>query len=135
MDKNLEKIFSEMDCPEHSGTLQLRILSRIEKEKKLAAIRKKIFILSFSFAASFLLLIFSWVNFNNAAAESGLFQLFSLIFTDFSSMALDYYQDFLISLVESLPIISTVGLIAGVLLLVESSVSLVRSALAIQRLG
>jgi hypothetical protein len=125
--KDFENFFSMIDHPTPPPDLLRGILSRIESEKEAMAVRNKIFWLSIFSFASLLVVAFSWLNFQNAASESGLFQLVSLMFTDFSVM-ISHYQDFLISVTEALPILAIVGLLAGTLIFVESFLTLLRNA-------
>lgn len=124
--KDYEKIFSGIEQPKPSAELLGRILLRIEFEKELMAIRRNFFWLSVFSAASFSVIVFSWINFQNVAYESGLFQIVSLIFTDFGTI-ISNYQDFIISVVEAMPILAIVGLMAGVLIFFELSLALVRN--------
>jgi len=125
--KKYEKIFSQIGHPVPAAGLLARILSRIESEKELMTVRRKIFWLSAFSIASLPVIVFSWINFQTGASESGLFQLASLAFTDFSAIA-SHYQDFAMSIVEALPILSIAGLLAGALIFVESSLTLARNA-------
>lgn len=123
--KNYEKIFSNIEHPAVPKELLGRILSRIESEKRFMAIRTKILWLSAFSIASLPLIIFSWINFQAGASESGLFQLTSLAFTDFS-VIVSHYQDFILSVAEALPILAMVGFLAGILVFVESILALAR---------
>lgn len=125
--KKYEKIFSRIEHPVAPEGLFARILARIESERELMSARRKIFWLSSFSIASLPMIIFSWINFQAGASESGLFQLASLAFTDFSAIA-SHYQDFAMSIAESLPILSIAGLFAGALIFVESSLTLARNA-------
>lgn len=128
--KEYEKIFSRIEHPVPPAGLLGRILARIEAEKGAIAIRKKIIwmsALSALSAASLPVMFFSWANFQAGASQSGLFQIASLMFTDFSAIA-SHYQDFAMSIAESLPVLALAGLLAGTLIFVESSLELIRDA-------
>lgn len=132
--KDYEKIFSGISHPKPSAGLLARILARIESERELMAVRRKIFWLSaFSFA-SLPLIAVSWSGFQSAASESGLFQISSLMFTDFSTI-ISHYQDFFLSVIESFPFLEIAGLLAGILVLVESSLALARNTRLAYRLN
>ena len=132
--KKYEKIFSHIDHPALPDGILARVLSRIESEKGLIAARKKIFWLSAFSAASLSVIIFSWTSFQAGASESGLFQLASLAFTDFSAIA-SHYQDFILSIVEALPMLAIVGLLAGALVFIESLSALARDVKFVYRLN
>lgn len=127
MNKDYEKIFSGVSRPKPSDGLFDRVLSCIEQERELSAARKRLFWLSAFSIASLPFIGFSWLGFQSAALESGLFQLTSLAFTDFSAM-LSHYQDFAMSVAEAFPVFAVAGLLGGILIFFESSLALVRNA-------
>ncbi len=125
--KDYEKIFSEISNPKPSAGLLRRILARIESEKQSMAIRRKLFWLSVFSLVSLPLIGFSWLDFQSSASESGLFQLISLVFTDFSVIT-SHFQDFAMSVAEALPILTLAGFLTGMLIFVESFLTLIRNA-------
>lgn len=132
--KNYEKVFSSIGHPAVPEGLLARVMSRIESEKELMQLRKKIFLFSAFSAASLPLMIFSWINFQAGASQSGLFQLASLAFTDFSTIV-SHYQDFMLSIAEALPILAMVGFLAGTLVFVESLLALARDVKFVHKLN
>ena len=127
MIREYEKIFSRIERPATPAGLLGRILARIEAEKGAIAVRKRIIWMSALSVASLPVMFFSWTNFQVGASQSGLFQIASLMFTDFSAIA-SHYQDFAMSIAESLPVLALAGLLAGALVFVESSLELIRDA-------
>lgn len=123
--KKYEKLFSIIDNPKTPFGLLDRILARIESEKSLAVMRRKIFMLSAFLLASFPVIAYSWISLQDGISKTGLLRLISLVFTDFSVVA-SHYQDFIMSIAESLPILAIAGLLGGALLFVESSLALAR---------
>ena len=132
--KNYEKFFSSVDYPKPQAGLLGRILARIQSEKESMAIRRKIFWLSAFSVASLPLIGFSFLAFQNSASESGLFQLTSLILTDFSVMV-SHYQDFILSVAEAFPILAAAGLLGGILIFFESSSALIKNARVVYKLN
>jgi len=125
--KDYEKIFFRIEHPKPSAGLLGRILSRIQSERESMAIRRKLFWLSAFSVASLPLIGFSLLAFQSSASESGLFQLVSLAFTDFS-VIVSHYQDFAMSVAEAFPVLAVAGLLGGILIFFESSLALVRNA-------
>jgi len=99
-----------------------KVLKRIRKEERVLVLRRTV-IFSLTLLASLIGFIPSLnillSNFNN----SGFTSFFSLIFSDFSSVA-TYWQSFALILLESLPAVSLAIFLAVVLTLLQSIKSL-----------
>jgi hypothetical protein len=103
-----------------SGLLD-KVMLRIDRQKRLMAIRR------FSLVSAFLLIILAaiipiWQSFQFNMTQSGFDQYVSLLFYDFNLIIAEW-QNFGLSLLESLPIISTVELLAvafALLLVIKS---------------
>ncbi len=80
-----------------------KIMLRIKAEQKRMALKRKIAGFSFVLAVSFLGLIPAIKMAYSGFAESGFVPLFSLAFSD-TSIVMVYWQNFALSLLESLPI-------------------------------
>lgn len=92
-----------------------KVMLRIDKQKRLMAIRR------FSLFSGFLLIILFalipvWRSFQFDVYQSGLDQYISLLFYNFNFIITEW-QNFSLSLLESLPIISTVELLSVVFVL------------------
>jgi hypothetical protein len=92
-----------------------KIMLRIDKQKRCMVIRR------FSLISGFLLLILValvpvWRSFQFDISQSGFDQYISLLFYDFNFIITEW-QNFSLSLLESLPIISTIELLSVVFVL------------------
>lgn len=90
-----------------SEELYNKILNRISNEKSIVAMRKRLIFTSFVFAISISCFVLSVIFFLSAASQSGFSQIFSLIFSDFQIIS-SYSSSFVLSLLESLPILNIV---------------------------
>jgi hypothetical protein len=95
-----------------------KILKRIHREERLLVLRRV-----FIFSATLICSVFGFMpagkmllsDFN----QSGFLRFFSLIFSDFSTVA-TYWQSFMLALLETLPVISILALLAIVLVFLQS---------------
>jgi hypothetical protein len=99
---------------EPSPQLINTVLCRIDREKRLKILKKRLFfyISGTSLASVIFTLIFK--EFSRQATESGFFQFFSLLFSDFGAI-IRHFSDYVLSIIGSVPIISF-GLVSVVLL-------------------
>jgi len=86
-----------------------KIMLRIRAERKKMALKRKIIGFSFVLAVSFFGLIPAVKMAYSGFVGSGFVQLFSLVFSD-TSTVISFWQNFVLSLLESLP---TTGLMAA----------------------
>lgn len=87
--------------------LYQKILNKIENEKSIIKIRRRVIVSSFVFVLSISCFVLSVVFFLSAAYHSGFSQIFSLVFSDFAIIS-SYSTNFILSLLESLPILNIV---------------------------
>lgn len=80
-----------------------KIMLRIEGEKKMMAVRRKIAIFSVVLACSLLGLVPATKAVVSGFANSGFVQLFSLVFSD-TEIVMGLWQNFALSLLETLPV-------------------------------
>jgi len=92
-----------------------QIMFRIKAEQRKAVLKRKIGIFAFVLAVSFVGFVPAFSMAWTGIANSGFIQLFSLAFSD-TKIVMTYWQNFILSLLESLPIIGL--LITGISLLV-----------------
>ena len=97
---------------EPSENLKVSIINMIKKEESKRNIYKIVFgsVLSMS---SILIMVISIISIVNDAYQSGLSSYLSLIFSDGASIA-TYWQSYIMSVVESLPIIPITIVVASV---------------------
>jgi len=114
MEQDLKTINNCFASPTPSADLFNKIMKRISTEKKLIAIKRRIMIFTvvavFSIVALIPTLNSLWINLSN----SGFVQFFSLLFSD-GGMMLSYWQSFSLALLESLPILDVVAILAIIL--------------------
>lgn len=97
-----------------------RIIGRIYKERRLLTIRRRIFIFSAGFFGSLVAFLPVYRAVTTDLIQSGFFQFFSLIFSDFSIVAA-HWQNFILALLEALPIMSLIMFFAVLLISFESA--------------
>ena len=102
MQKDYEKLFTRLKPLEPPEDLLNKILNNIQKEKRLLAIKKRIAIFSLGFLASAIGFIPASQAVYVNITESGFFDIFSLIFSDFGAIA-DFGSQYILSLLELLP--------------------------------
>ena len=116
-----EKLINNQNqaTPEPPADLLYKIMDRIGAEKKRRQIRRHLAFFSLSLIGSVAAFYpagqMLWHDFN----ASGFFQFFSLLFSD-SEIVLKYWQNFLFSLLEALPIVSVIILLSLVWIFLES---------------
>jgi hypothetical protein len=114
MRKDYEKLFTHLTPPEPPAGLFNKIMARIHEEERLLSIKKRLILFSTAViisAGAFIPIINA---FQTEFAQSGIYQFLSLIFTD-SGTVLSLWQDFSLALLESLPAVSTIALLATML--------------------
>ena len=127
MDKNYEKLFSHLTSSELPDGLFLKTVKRIETEKRqLARHHRLVAIFSLlgliiSIIAFIPSIIFVWSEFSS----SSFMEFFSLLFSD-SKVVMAYWQIFAKALLESLPFMGLVILLAVVVAFFESLKFLLR---------
>jgi ABC-type multidrug transport system fused ATPase/permease subunit len=107
------------------GRLLERILKRIHKEERLLVLRRTI-IFSIMLAGSLLAIVPTFKILLSDFSQSGFINFFSLIFSDFSSVA-TYWQTFVMILLETLPVVSLALFLAVLLIFLQSIKSLTKN--------
>ena len=121
MDKNYEKLFSNLKSVELPDGLFAQTISRLELEKKRSAVRhRRIAIISLlGLVGSLIAFIPSirlvWSEFS----ASSFMEFFALLFSD-SGVVVAYWQNFATALLESLPFMGLIFLLATVVAFLES---------------
>ncbi len=111
MNHNYEKLFSTLKTPEPPAGLTEKILLRIgSRERRILG--AKIAASACVFGVSVGIAVAGYVNLIASLSQSGFFQIASLMFSDFSSMAANF-PDFAFSIMESFPIFTTALLLAA----------------------
>jgi hypothetical protein len=126
MNPNYEKLFATLTSPNPPAGLTEKILSRISRHER-NLLGTKIAVSACVFGASVGVAVAGYINLMASLSQSGFFQIFSLMFSDFSSMAANF-PDFAFSIMESFPIFTTALLLAGVMFAIWSMAALIDEA-------
>ena len=126
MRKDYERLFTEISQLEPPSGLMPAILARIDNGKRQAA-RLRVLLLSVSSLVSVFALITALIYLTGDFNQSGFNQYFSLLFTD-SGAAITYWREISMSLLESLPIMSTAAVFATIFVLLISLKLLAQNA-------
>lgn len=97
--------FVSQELPEPPKGLFNKIMARIQEERRLLTIKRQLVIFSLGVAGSAIAFIPAFKMLQTGLYESGFLQFFSLIFSDFGTV-ISYWQNFVMSLLETLPIIN-----------------------------
>lgn len=119
MRKDYEKLFTHLEPPEPPVGLFNKIMARIHEEERLLSVKRRLIIFSTAViisAGAFIPIINA---FQTEFAQSSIYQFLSLIFTD-SGTVMAHWQDFSLALLESLPAVSTIGLLLTTLVFLWS---------------
>lgn len=126
MTQNFDKILSKINQPEPRACLFELIWLAIQKQKQLAVIKRRLVL-------SIILSAITGIGFVPLAkltrtgfSTSGFWQFFSLIFSDFSAVIYSW-QNYLISLLETLPVTNLILLLAVFLIFLEMLKFLVKN--------
>lgn len=126
MDHRYEELFSTLQTPEPPAGLTEKILHRISRrERKILGF--KIAASAGAFGVSVGIAVAGYVNLVESLSRSGFFEIASLMFSDFSSMAANF-PDFILSIMETFPIFTVALLLSGVLFAIWSMAALIDEA-------
>ena len=96
-----------------------QVLARIEYEKKLSATKKKLVVFLLIFLTSLVAVIPTFQTLRTGFIDSGFIQFFGLLFSDFDIIS-NYWQNFTLSLLETLPVLNILIFLAVSFSLLES---------------
>lgn len=110
MKDNFEKLFACLEATEPPDGLLVKTLDRLEKARERRAI-SRLTLLSLGLIASATALVPLGRMFYAEISASGFWQFFSLIFSDFGAVTA-VWQNFILTLLETLPVYSLAGILA-----------------------
>jgi len=110
MANSYEKLFESIQISEVSDNLLDSILEKIAINKKLRAQKRFIFSIS-AFTVSLMAFWPAIRYFTNEISQSGFIKYISLIFSD-GEIILGYWQNFSLLILESLPILALISILA-----------------------
>ncbi|MCX6744107.1 MAG: hypothetical protein NTX82_01125 [Candidatus Parcubacteria bacterium] len=114
----MSKKLIQFDLIEPPAELMGKIINRIAEEHRLIPIKQRIFLFSVGLAGSVIGFFPAFKMLKSGFAESGFLQFFSLIFSD-AGILLANWQNFVSSLLETLPVMSLVIFLAVIFLVLE----------------
>jgi len=118
MVQDYEKLFSQIQPLEPPVGLFERIVNRIQIEQKLITVKRRIFLFSAGLFITILAFIPTIKMAWSGLTESGFLNFFSLIFSDAGIVA-SYWQNFALSLLETLPVTGLVLFLVVTLVFLE----------------
>lgn len=119
MNKDYEKLFSQLETPEPAAGLFDKIIQRIRREQRLLVIKRRLVLFSVGTLGSVVAFIPVFRLVQSGLAESGFMEFFSLIFSDLG-LVTAHWQNFVLALLESLPVMSVVMFLAVIFIFIES---------------
>jgi hypothetical protein len=114
-----------VSCPQPSSDLCEKIIMRIHKEERILVI-KSLVLFSFITVVSAVALVPIAQTLLSQLESSGFLQFSSLMFSDFS-LVLVYWKSFAMIILETLPALSIALLLAFLLTLLQSTISLAKN--------
>lgn len=133
MRKNYEQLFSHLTPPEMPDNLFEKIMRRIQKERQFSILKRRVMILSIGMigiigAGAAFIPAFKMAR--TELYESGFPYFLSLIFSDFGTVVA-YWQNFIMSLLETLPVMGLAILLIIILVFLGSLRFLARNVKSI----
>lgn len=119
MDDNYEKLFSRLKPLDPPAGLLERIINRIQTERNLLTVKRRLVIFSIGFIGSIAAFVPVFKMVYQGFAESGFMQFLSLLFSD-TGVILTYFGNFLSSLLETLPVTGLLAFSVILLIFLES---------------
>ncbi|MFA6354440.1 MAG: hypothetical protein WCX12_02030 [Candidatus Paceibacterota bacterium] len=125
-----ERLFGQIDHLEPPDGLLDKIILRINTERRRRTIRFRIGLFGVLAVTAVAAFIPAWQELQSEMAGSGFSQFFSLIFSD-TQVVLTYWREFILSLIESMPILGITVVLGLVLVFLASVKFLVRDFSAV----
>lgn len=126
MPNDYKKLFAYIESSEPPENLFGKIMQRINQERRLSVLKRKLAIVSFAATCSLAAFVPVFKMAQAEFSQSGFFQFFSLIFSDFGTI-ITQWQSFVFTLLESLPLVSITALLAVIFVFLLSLKILARN--------
>ncbi|MFA6322504.1 MAG: hypothetical protein WCX71_03415 [Candidatus Buchananbacteria bacterium] len=114
---------SQFTTFEPPAELLAKIMAKINQEKKIGLIKRKLFFSTVIFFGSITALVPIFSIFRSNLVESGFWHYVSLIFLDFDIIK-TYWQDFGLTILETLPTLSLAAILSAFLVILTASRSI-----------
>lgn len=105
MRQDFEKLFSYLKSPEPPAYLLKKIMAGIHEKSRLLSLKQRLVLFSLSLLGSLVAFVPALQTLRTALTESGFIQFLSLLFSDAETVIV-YWQNFVYSLLETLPVMS-----------------------------
>ncbi|HBH46479.1 MAG: hypothetical protein A2445_03975 [Candidatus Jacksonbacteria bacterium RIFOXYC2_FULL_44_29] len=125
MRPDYEQLFTHLTPPEPPAGLLGKVMNRIYQAKRLQNIKRRVFVFSMITLGSVLAFISSAKMLHSGLTQSGFTQFFSLLFSDFQ-IVITNWQNYSLSLLETLPIMSLILFVGITLIFLEALKFLIR---------
>jgi hypothetical protein len=119
MRKDYEKLFTYLATPVLPAGLFDKVMGRIDGAKRLRNLKRRLAFFLVLLSLSIVGFVLAVWSTQLALAQSGFLEFFSLLFSDLG-VVLTYWQTYLLSLLEALPVISLIVCLATLFTLLES---------------
>ncbi len=126
-DAGYEKLFSYLKPPEPPADLFARILNKIQRERRVALLRRRIAIFAVGVLSSLIAFVPALKMLEKGVSSSGFAYFLSLIFSDLQVIT-TYWQSFVMSLLETLPVSSLAAFLTVIFVFLASIRFLIRDA-------
>lgn len=130
MKRDREKLFTHFEFPEPPAGLFDRIMSRIREEQRLISLKRRVALFSIALAGSLVASVFAFGAVRAEFYQSGSAQFLSLVFSD-SNILFVSWNDFALSILESLPALSIAAFLATAFVFLGSLRLLARNVAAV----
>lgn len=114
--------------------LLVKIMARIQQEKKIMELRKRLIFFSFITIGSAITLAPAFNALRLELAQSGISQYLSLLFSDYSTVII-LWQEFTLSVLETFPVMTVIVFLAAVFAFLVSLRFLARDLRSFSRLN
>lgn len=115
---DFDKLFSYFNPPEPRADLFGKIINRINEEREMVSLKRRIFIFSAGLLCSIAAVIPAFRMARAGFFDSGFLSYFSLLFSD-TAIVMAYWKNFSFSLLETLPVIEIAAVSAVILVFLE----------------
>jgi|SRR3989338_7348292 len=119
MQENYQKLFQNLETPNASSNLLVKIMSKLDLESQKISLKRRLFVFGLFTLATAVALVPAIKLVISRLNTSGFSAFFSLLFSDFSLILRDW-QAFFASLLEAFPIMSFVVLLISLLLFIQA---------------
>lgn len=134
MHQDYEQLFNHAEMVPMPAGLFDSVMDKVAAESKASKVRKNLIIFSTASICSLFATIAMTMVAQSDFSQSGFWQYFSLIFSDFGLMV-DFWQNYIFSLLGAFPATSIILLLGSLLIFVESLAAVIKNIKKYQSLN